>query len=359
MRPRSAVALVALLAAAVPAARAGREFICSAEDAIPHFVDVTGLPVEAVDGRRLTVGGMTVIVPEDPRAELFFTCGGPDWDLVEYERVRVGDLVGVWGSLRRDGTVLAYSLWRGEWAEAGEPVAVGRVTDAAYVDDAGDPLLVSFDVGGETYTTGIVEPQWTEFDGAHEELGVVRPVLPGDLVVVTYVLGDDGTRTARWVTVRQSGEGTLLQGVITAEDQGGLSTIEVDGLNCYVQDASYAYDPDRIGDDDQDAAIRVDRRVALHGTLRDGIVIASFVDVLGDGPTGPSKRRPSRLRALGIVDEVHDGGATVSGLRVDAAPRGHRGAPRALRVAAGDRVQVDGVVREGRAVATRIRRRRD
>lgn len=352
MRLVPAAIVVVMVGAATASARRVVEKGANAGD-IPYLTDLTAAVTSvAADGGEFHLGDVKVTVPAD-LSRLPWRGDEPDWDVVDLEEpVAAGDLVGVWGSLRPDGSILAYAVWHPSQPRE-DAFLVGVVESVTGTwDDQGFWDATGFTVGGRT-----LRVTWdlggTDFDLGLDTNHEVRPVLPGDLVCATYRDdgdgGDEGL-AALSVTVRPAGEGTVLEGSATVLDSG--FTFDLGGVTVY-EDSTTTRAGDASLRTQGNFEVRTGHRLRVRGLLRDGMVIARQIEFLAFDPPSAAKRR-GRVRAHGVVESLRPDGLTLSGLGV--APRS-RGVRALRRIAPGDLVRADGIVRGGVVVASRLRRR--
>jgi len=381
MKQHMRFAGLAVAAAAVLTAPSSKAVGCtedSSYDGVPFEVDGSG-QVTAIDGRRFTIGDVTFEMPSSRSRRQW--CLGPDErddEMLTYDRFRVGDWIEAGGSLRQDGTVLAYWTYLSDAGAEDDPSALIASGVVESVDgDFESEFTGTFVVNGVTYR---LDPNGLEISNSHEFLQATDPVtgedLPfdsiaaGDTAFVTYHLSDSGDRLASYVFVRMSGSESRLAGTITAVWADGTE-FAVDGVPAVCDDATQLVyrdpadwgeigDPESAGDNFEGLA--VGQIVDLTGVLRDGVVFGDRLVVVREpGSPGAKRlaRRAGRLRARGVLDGVEaDGTIVVEGLAVKTRGRVARSvlksAPAPLL---GRRVDVDASVRDGVIVASTIRRR--
>lgn len=369
------------VAVAILAAPSSRAVGCtedSSDDGVPYEVDGAG-QVTAMSGRRFQIGDVTFEMPASRSQRPW--CLGPyerDDEALTYDRIHVGDWIEAGGSLRADGTVLAYWTYLSTREAEDDPnaaIASGVVESVDGAPESGNGS--SFVVGGVTYRT---DPDNFEITGSHDYLSATDPVtgedLPidsiaaGDTAFVTYHVDDSGARVASYVFVRMSGSETQLAGTITAVWNDG-DEFAVDGVPAVCDDATQLVfrdpvdstdptDPDSAGD--EFGGLRVGQIVEMTGVLRDGIVFGDRLVIVKE-PESPGARRLAkrygRLRARGVLDGVQgDGTVVVSGLSITTRGRVARTVLKSTPVAlTGRRVNVDATIRGGTILATAIRRR--
>lgn len=325
----------------------------------PWQVQLRGV-VESIHGNVLRVGANTVVLPPDVHALRLDDGLCPSRESYRVARTpRVGRLYELDGTLRPDGTVLAFDF---RWASpayveeiGGEeflfPEAVTGICDAydgAALTVAGVRLEIVPDGPGR------------EGDEVHVPGGTgLWEIAPGagDAVGASFVRTPDGRLLARDVLmIRPSGGGTRLAGTIRAFSREGR-TLEVDGV-------AVAFDPDETfvtspGDPwggngplwdtwSDPPPVVVGRLVEVEGVLREGVVDAEVIQ-LGRLASRHGGRRPSRrawMRVNGVVESAGASAFVVNGLAF-----GHDGPP----PPAGARVHVRARLTTDGASATSVR----
>jgi hypothetical protein len=347
----------------------------------PYRVEAFG-EVTAVSGRHFRVGEVNFELPES-RSQLAW-CGPADErdEDYGYERFRVGDYIGTGGSLRADGSVLAYWAYHATPDDADDPDA--RYASGIVQSVSGDPQLESmtwFVIDGNSY---VYDSDYADYDTSHPDLLASSPddpdadyiemdlIAPGDTLFVEYAVDDAGVRRVIWMYSRMSGSDTVVAGTITQTwDEG--NQFAVDGIPAVCDDyTTLAFrDPRDIGDprdpDDDGSdfeSVEVGQIVEVTGVLRNGVIFADLLVIVREADSPGAARlakRAGRLRAHGTLSDVEtDGTALVSGLTLRTrgrVARAVRSAMKASPVGSARRVDIVATVRNGVILASAIRRR--
>jgi len=385
---RIAAPLVAVALTLVAPKKAAGDPIDAGDADVPYEVDGAGYVTSMTD-RTFTIGEVTFELPASlarlaRRSELEQNDEDPAMDFV-FERFGVGDWIDAGGTLRADGTVLAF------WAaheDAPDPYDDSYTTlyasgivesvdgdpfhpDGAFIGEA--PF--TFVVNGKTYR---YDTSAADLSSSHDSFDATDPIdgsdipvaliEPGDTVFIGYQLDDDGVRGTIYVYSRMSGSDTVVSGTITDVWNDG-SEFAIDGVHAVCDgntalefrdpaDTDDPSDPDSAGD--EFPGLTIGQIVEGTGVLRSGVVFLDKLVVVREPGSPGAKRlakRAGKLRAHGVIEETRaDGTVVVSGLAVKTRGRVARSVTKSA-LAGPRRVDVAATLKGGVALASAIRRR--
>jgi len=378
MRNLARIVAAAVVGAALLAADRSKAVGCTGDsnpDGIPYEISASGY-VRAIRDGSFAIGEVRFDLPA-PCAPLRFCLPSDERsdDMPAYQPIQVGDWIDVGGSLRTDGSVLAYwTLQADREHDAYQNVSIASgVVDSLDGDPSAAGGAYSFVVRGITYQADagrVVLAASHEFWDATNPIDdspvAVPPLATGDTVFVAFVTDDSGARVATNVYARMSGDGTRVVGTVT-DVWGDGSEFAVDGVPAVSDDATRIIDQDPA-DVDPDApdspqfkGFVAGQIVDVTGVLRGGVIFADTLIVVRE-PDSPGAaklaRRRGRLRGHGLLESrLDDGTVVVSGLAVRTRRLPKPSSGKSAVVVKPRRVNVVATMRAGVVLASSIRRR--